>query len=531
VKKGDVSIVLHSHMPFIRHPEVVDSIEERWLFEAMAECYLPLIQVYDSLIKDRISFKITMSITPTLMNMLQDNYLNERFNEYISKALELSEKEIKKNKENKDLYELSCFYNQRFKEMIKIYNSYDKNIMNAFKKFAKLGVLDIITSSATHAFLPLLSLNPEAIKAQISIGVKSYIRTMGQAPKGIWLPECAYSKNIDEILKEFDIKFFISEDKAIINANPRPLYGTYKPIATENGICVFGRDMDSSTQVWSSVTGYPGDYSYREFYRDLGYDAPIEYINPYINKGGIRVDTGIKYYKITGKTDKKEYYNREEAMRKVKIHARHFAKERCKQIEKASIDIKDRPIIVTPYDTELYGHWWFEGPDFINEFIRVSSEEWTNYELTTPWKYLLENKYVQCSEPASSSWGENSDYSVWLSKSNHWIYRELHRAERNMIKLANTYKNPTEIERRALNQLARELLLAEASDWPFIIKNGTSVEYAVNRVNSHLERFNNLYDSITKALMDESYLINLEKIDNLFSDLDYRVYSNKYRIH
>ncbi|KOA20181.1 1,4-alpha-glucan branching enzyme [Clostridium homopropionicum DSM 5847] len=531
MKKGDVSIVLHSHMPFIRHPEVIDSIEERWLFEAMTECYLPLIQVYDSLIKDKINFKITMSITPTLMSMLQDNYLNKRFSEYIHNALELSEKEIKKNKENKDLYNLSCFYNERFKELINIYNNYDKNIINAFKKFVKIGVLEVITSSATHAFLPLLDLNREAIKAQISIGVKSYIKTMGQSPKGIWLPECAYSKNIDEILKEFGIKFFISEDKAIINANPRPLYGTYKPIATTNGICAFGRDMDSSKQVWSSVIGYPGDYSYREFYRDLGYDAPIEYIKPYINKGGIRIDTGIKYYKITGKTERKEYYNREEAMSKVKLHARHFAEERCKQIEKVNIDIKDKPIIVAPYDTELYGHWWFEGPDFIDEFIRVSSENWINYELTTPWKYLLQSKYVQNCEPAASSWGENSDYSVWLNKSNHWIYRDLHKAERNMIKLANTYQNPTEIERRILNQIARELLLAEASDWPFIIKNGTSVEYAVNRVNLHLERFNRLYDMITKDSIDESYLEKIEQIDNIFSDLDYRVYLSYNKTH
>lgn len=514
-------------MPFIRHPEVMDSLEERWLFEAISECYLPLIQVYDSLIRDNIDFKITMSITPTLMSMLQDEYLNKRFREYISKAIDLSQKEILRNKGNKHILELASFYYERLSHLYEIYKDYDCNLINAFKKFQKLGNLEIITCSATHAFLPLLSVNPETVRAQIAIGVETYIKAIGKEPRGIWLPECAYKEGLDDILKEFGLKFFIGENAAITNAHPRPLYGTYEPIATTKGVCVFGRDMESSSQVWSSVTGYPGDVDYREFYRDLGYDAPMDYIAPYINKGGIRIDTGIKYYRITGKTNKKDFYNREKAIEKVKIHARHFANERNKQIEKWRQVMNRKPIIVSPYDTELYGHWWFEGPDFINEFIRVSKEQWINYELVTPWDYLTMNSRLQCSKPAASSWGENRDYSVWLNKSNHWIYRELHDCARAMVRLANTYKEATEIEKRALNQAARELVLAEASDWPFIIKNGTTVEYAIKRINTHIERFNKLYNSIVKNSIDIHWLKEIEELDNIFPDVDYRIYSSR----
>src|SRR3712207_573186 len=155
----------------------------------------------------------------------------------------------------------------------------------------------------------------------------------------------------------------------------------------------------------------------------------MEYIAPYINRGGIRIDTGIKYYKITGKTDNKQYYNREMAMKKVRDHAGHFADGRNAQLEYAKEHMDVSPLIVCPYDTELYGHWWFEGPDFINEFIRMSAEDWTKYELTTPYDYIKENPIVQCSSPCPSTWGENSDYSVWLNPSNHWIYRKLHRSE------------------------------------------------------------------------------------------------------
>jgi 1,4-alpha-glucan branching enzyme len=524
MKKACVSIVLHSHMPFIRHPEIKDAMEERWLFEAMSECYIPLIEVYDNLIKDKIDFKITMSITPTLMFMLEDEYLNKRYTEYITKSIKLSQKEIIRSKNDKSLNELAQFYNERFNNLMKIYKSYQCNLMNAFKKFEKLGYLEIITCAATHGLLPLLMVNPETVKAQIATGVQSYIDCIGHGPKGIWLPECAYTYSLESILKEFGINYFISESKAILNASPKPKYGTYAPIAMPNGVCTFGRDMESSYQVWSDFMGYPGDFNYREFYKDIGYELPEDYLKPYMNEDGIRLDTGIKYYKITGKTDKKEYYNREAAMEKIKEHAKHFALSRHKQISSISDHMEQTPIIVCPYDTELFGHWWFEGPDFINEFIRVSSEEWTNYKLTTPSEYLLKYPMVQCCSPSPSSWGENSDFSVWINSSNHWIYRDVHQCAEDMIRLANTYSNPTELQKRALNQSARELMLAESSDWPFIIKNNTTVEYAVKRVNTHVERFNKLYEDITKNSIDIKYLSRLEEVDNVFTNINYNIY-------
>ncbi|MBI6873757.1 glycoside hydrolase family 57 protein [Clostridium aciditolerans] len=521
---GYVSMILHSHMPFIRHPEIEDSLEERWFFEAMSECYIPLIEVYDNLIKDNINFKITMSITPPLMAMLEDDYLQKRYLEYLKKSIELSEKEIIRTKNNKELNKLAYFYNERFNKLISIYKSYDYNLMNAFKKFDKSGNLEIITCSATHGLLPLLMVNPETVRAQLATGIQSYIDCIGHSPKGIWLPECAYTYSLDSMLKDFGIQYFITESTAILNASPKPRYGTFAPIATPNGVCAFGRDMESSHQVWSNFTGYPGDYYYREFYKDIGYELPMEYIKPYINKGGIRLDTGIKYYRITEKTDKKEYYNREAAMEKVREHGSHFASSRFNQINHISQNMKQPPIITCPYDTELFGHWWFEGPDFIDAFIRKSAEEWTNYELITPSQYLEKYPMVQCSNPCPSSWGENGDYSVWINKSNDWIYRDLHSCAEAMVRLADTYTNPNDLQKRALNQAARELMLAEASDWPFIIKNNTTVEYAVKRVNTHIERFDKLYDDITKNKLDSKYISHMEELDNIFKNINYEIY-------
>lgn len=522
--KGYVSMVLHSHMPFIRHPEYEEALEERWVFEAMTECYLPLIEIYDNLLKDNIKFRMTMSITPPLMTMLQDDYLKEQYLRFLNNSIELSEKELVRTKNNQQLNKLAKFYYDRFNNLLAIYKKYDCNLMNAFKKFDKLGVLEIITCSATHGLLPLLMINPETVKAQLITAVESYTECIGHKPKGIWLPECAYTYSLDSLLKEVGIKYFISESIATLNASPKPIYGTAAPISTPNGICTFSRDEESSKQVWSNFMGYPGDFSYREFYRDIGYELPMEYIAPYIHKDGIRLDTGLKYYKITGKSDYKEYYNREDAMATIRNQGSHFASCRSNQIEELSQYMNKPPIITCPYDTELFGHWWFEGPDFINEFIRKSAEDWTSYELITPSEYLEQNPIVQCASPCPSTWGENADFSVWLNPSNDWIYKDLHRAAELMIRLANTYTEPNELQKRALNQAARELMLAESSDWPFIIKNNTTVNYAIRRINSHIDRFNQLYDDITKNSIDMKRVSQFEELDNIFPNIDYTLY-------
>lgn len=522
--KGYVSIILHSHMPFVRHPDVEDALEERWLFEAMNESYLPLIMIFDDLLKESVKFKITMSISPTLMEMLEDEYINNRFMKYLTKSIELAEKEIKRTKDDKELNKMAKFYYERFNELLKTYIKYDSRLMNAFKKFDKLNVLEIITCSATHGLLPLLMINKETVKAQIATAVKSYTECIGHPPKGIWLPECAYTYYIDSIIKEYGLEYFIAENTAILNASPKPLYGTFSPIATQSGVSVFGRDIEASQQVWSNVVGYPADVNYREFYRDIGHELDMTYVAPYINQKGIRVDTGMKYYKITGNTEEKEVYNRKNAIDKVKEHARHFVKSRNTQIENVYKHMNVKPIITCPYDTELFGHWWFEGTNFIKEILKFEDEKGNKFKFITPSQYLEENPLVQCSMPTPSSWGENGDFSVWLNPSNDWIVRELHRCAESMIELAKSFQNPSRIQKRVLNQASRELMLAEASDWSFIINSNTSVLYATNRVKTHVGRFDRLYREIIYNSIDEEWLTQIEQIDNIFLDIDYSVY-------
>jgi 1,4-alpha-glucan branching enzyme len=526
MEKGYLALVLHSHLPFVRHPEHDQFLEEDWLYEAITETYIPLINVFDGLVDDGIDFRITMSLTPTLVSMLTDPLLQQRYLQHISKLIELAEKEIERTKHEPQFNPVARMYRDLFSNARFVFEEkYGLNLVTAFRKFQDLGRLEIITCAATHGFLPLME-NSRAVRAQILVAVEHHAKHFGQPPKGIWLPECGYYEGLDEILKEAGIRYFFTDSHGIFHATPRPKYGVYAPIYCRSGVAAFGRDIESSKQVWSSIEGYPGDYNYRDFYRDVGFDLPYDYVRPYLHPDGVRVNLGIKYYRITGASDHKEPYVRQWALERAAMHAGNFLFNREKQIEWLTGIFQDRkPIIVAPYDAELYGHWWFEGPDWINHLIRKTENDRKTVRLITPTEYLNENPRCQVATPSRSSWGYKGYAEVWLDGSNDWIYRHLHKAADRMIELAQAFPRAEGLLLRALKQAARELLLAQSSDWAFIMKTGSHVEYAVKRTKEHVFRFSKLYHDIKGNNVDEGWLGDIEYRDNVFPDIDYRVYA------
>lgn len=524
-EKGYLNIVLHAHLPYVRHPESDLYIEERWLFEAISETYLPLLINFQKLVDEKVDFRITMNITPPLITMLTDKLLQERYLRYLLERIRLAGKEIKRTKDNKQLNDLAKMYFYNFKEFYIVYKrKYNCNLVEAFKYFQDIGVLEIIACPATHGFLPLLNIVPSTARAQIAIGVEMYKKHFGRAPRGMWLSECAYIPELEKYLKEFGIKYVFLETHGIMFAKPKPLYGTLSPIISPNGIVAFGRDLESSKQVWSSICGYPGDPNYREFYKDIGYESDWEYIKPYVAKSGHRVDTGIKYHKITGKTEYKEYYNESNAKAVAELQADHFMYSRIKQIDYAASKMKNPPIVTCPYDAELYGHWWYEGPYWLYILFKKIYYNQSEFKLITPSEYLEKYPDIQESSPAISTWGAHGYSEVWLNQGNDYIYRHLNTAAERMQYLATAYQKPFPLQKRALNQCARELLLAQSSDWPFIITANTMVDYAHKRIRDHIGRFNALADMIDKNEINKVYLKDLEYKDLIFPDIDYKIY-------
>ena len=301
--------------------------------------------------------------------------------------------------------------------------------------------------------------------------------------------------------------------------------GTFAPVVSPDGIVAFGRDIETSRQVWSSINGYPGDFNYREFYRDIGYDAPYDYIKPYIAPNGVRVHTGIKYYRITAKTEQKDFYNPQWAKDSADKHAGHFLDSRTQQINDLSKFMGVPPIIVCPYDAELYGHWWYEGPYWLHVLFKKIYYDTSNFQLITPSEYIDNFPEMQVCTPCRSSWGARGYSEVWLNGTNDYVHRHLHVAADRMCELATLFPDEQDtLKRSALNQCVRELLLAESSDWLFILTNGTMVDYARKRIKDHIGRFTRLYYEIKDNKIDKEFLDSIMKKDMIFEDVDYMIY-------
>ena len=309
----------------MRHPEHEDFLEEDWLFEAITESYIPLLIVLQRLVHDGVAFKLTLSLTPTLCSMLRDPLLRARYLRYIDRATGLARQEIERNRDDEPLRELSQFYFDTFTECRRRFvEEWECDLVGAFGRLQDTGAIEIIASAATHGFLPLLQQSPEALRAQVLIGRDHYRETFGCEPRGFWLPECGYTPALDQILQEANIRWFIVDAHGLLFAKPRPRRAIFAPCYTP-GPAAFARDRESSRQVWSAQEGYPGDPAYRDFYRDVGFELPLDYLRPFLPSPATRKFTGLKYHRITGRERDKEIYRRDWAEKAVEIHANHFS--------------------------------------------------------------------------------------------------------------------------------------------------------------------------------------------------------------
>ena len=527
--RGYLSLVLHGHLPFVRHPEHEEFFEERWLFEAITECYVPLVRAFDRLLADGIPFRLALSLSPTLCAMLQDPLLQQRYLRHLEKLIELSTREMARTRNDPVFHPLARFYRDWLLDTARIFDArYGRDLVRAFRRFKEAGVLELFTTCATHGYLPLLKTHPQAVRAQVLVGQESFRHTFGESARGVWVPECAFYPGLEQVLEEAGFRYFLVDSHGILNASVRPHYGLFAPLACPNGVAAFGRDPESSRQVWSSHEGYPGDFDYREFYRDIGFDLDLDYLAPYILDGKTRIMTGLKYHRVTGKGEEpKQPYDPERARAKAARHAAHFVSCRVEQIKSRASQMDRPPMVVSPYDAELFGHWWFEGPQFIEFMIRQITFDQDVVELATPGDYLDRHPVLQKSTPSASSWGWQGYNECWLSGVNEWIYPHLHHAARVMTELATRFQGESagSLRDRLLRQAARSLLLAQSSDWPFIMKCGTAVEYANKRVRDQLARFHFLCEAAARNEVEERKLAALEQMDNLFPFLDFRLYA------
>lgn len=520
--KGSLILLLHAHLPYVRHPEHEYCIEENWLFEATIETYIPMLAMLERMVNDGISPKFTFSISPTLVEMLNDELLRKRFIRRLEDLISLSGAEVARTGKS-SFGPIASLYNKHFRSMLDLYTGrFGCDLVSGFRQLQDEGHIEIVATAATHAFLPAFEAHPGIIMDQVEIGIRSYVKNFGRAPSGFWLPECGYFSGLDFILKEAGIRYFFLESHGILLGKPRPPRGIFRPVSSPSGLRVFGRDTRSARQVWDAAEGFPGDPYYRDFYRDIGFDLPSPYIDSFLHTGDLKLFTGMKYYRITGASDSKLPYERARAIEKAIEHAGLFVESRTAQAAKF-IGFGFSPVIFSPFDAELFGHWWFEGIQWLDIMTRKLFNN-GSIRLATP---------SECNEeyPANgavalhpSSWGEGGYSSQWIGQKNHYIYRHLHKMAERMELLKRTgpkvSRRGDRLMQRIIIQARKELLLAESSDWPFLIEKDRSAGYAEKRIGSHIDNFDRLFSMSGGAEIDPAWLKGLEERNNIFPWLD-----------
>ncbi|NDJ62685.1 MAG: DUF1957 domain-containing protein [Chloroflexi bacterium] len=555
---GAFTFVLHSHLPYARLAGRWPHGEE-WIHEAAIETYIPLLAMLYDLKEEGVPYRLTIGITPVLAEQLADADILDHLDQYLQTRIEAATEdmalfEAEENQEH--LRYLAEWYKEEFERVKHTLDArFNRDIIGAFRKLQEDGFIEIITSAATHGYLPLLS-RDSSIEGQLKMGIRSYQRMFGRRPSAVWLPECAYRPGylseddekragIEYFLARNELKVFFSETHTITGGYPVGIaagdvigpYGairrryvvapleakipertatTFQPYFVNDtytwpaddhhsGVVVMGRNNRVGEQVWSAEHGYPGDYDYREFHRKAS-------------------TSGIQYWRITGRDVElgdKDYYHPDWADYKVDQHAEHFAHLIGDELRNYHETTGQFGIISANYDTELFGHWWFEGVTWLGKVLRHLASN-PEIQLTTSTSFISQSPPTEVLSLPESSWGAGGGHFVWNNSETSWMWKPIHLAELRMERLANEISAPSEAEALVLKQAARELLLLESSDWPFLVTTAQAREYAIQRFNQHLERFDTLCDGLEAKQPDVALAQELWERDKVFPDIDYR---------
>jgi 1,4-alpha-glucan branching enzyme len=521
-RRSYLALVLHAHLPFVRHPEHARHLEERWLYEALVECYLPLLDAFDRMAKTGATFALTMSVTPPLAAMLKDELLRRRFDEYLGRAEALAHREMGRLYGDARFAPIAAFYRDHFARMRAVWDKHGGDVVAGFVRHWDAGRLDLLTCSATHCYLPGMVPAREGIRPQLELGVRGFERIVGRTPTGAWLAECAYDPSFDSEIARAGIRFTIVDTHGLLHARPRPPFGPYAPVCSESGVAFFARDVESGKEVWSRDAGYPGDAYYRDFYRDIGFDLAEPDLMGEVAADGSRLMTGLKYFRITGRDAEKLPYQPGVAREKAMQHADDFVAKRVRQLKSLADTMTHPPIVVAPYDAELFGHWWFEGPIFLEAVYRKLADHAEGVEAITLREYLQRHPVCAQATPSASSWGAGGYGAVWVGREAAWIWRHVHHATRYTRWLVQNHRGAEGPAGRALDQALRELLLLQSSDWPFILKMGTASRYAEARLRVHAHRLRHLGHLVETGVIEGSDLAWLDDLctrDNFFQAL------------
>ena len=566
---GSFTFVLHSHLPYVlSHGKWPHGTE--WLCEAAAETYIPLLDALNRLVEKGISPKLTLGLTPVLCEMLADPGFVAELQSYLAAKEEEARQNTLHFKEcgEAEYARTGQFWIEWHQQIARSFNDrYHQDLIGAFRKLQDAGHIEIITSAATHGYLPLLG-NDNCVRAQIAVGVHTYKKHFGRAPRGMWLPECAYRpaydwrlpfddstvpatprRGLEEFLAEQSIDYFIVDTHLFSGGSTLGVYAERFPVlkqlfnhsrdqetpenphgtthraywvdtqnpAATGKVAALARHERTSMQVWSADHGYPGNGAYLDFHKK-------------------HFPGGLRYWRVTSQQadlGEKLPYQRSAIDEIIEAQATHFVDLICEGLQQYQKQSGERGFICCPYDTELFGHWWFEGVQWLETVLEKLATD-PRLTLSTGSEILRDYPPKAAIALPEGSWGEGGFHHVWLNENTEWTWKEIYKRESQMTQFAQKYfHTENELLRQILDQCARELLLMESSDWQFLISTIAAKDYAELRIANHIEAFDRLITLAEKVADGEilndgeqKYFYELQEQDRPFPDVSFECWNH-----
>ena len=487
---AQLALVLHAHLPYVRQPDQERALEEYWLHEAIADCYLPLLEVLTAAEARGGRLRLTLSLSPTLLTMLADPSLPARFLAYLDRRERLCAAE-RRRQTDPGRRALLDWYQQRIAAHREQFSGHlGGDLIAAWVRLHDAGRVELLTTAATHGLAPLLRDQPGAVPAQLRVGRAAFQALTGRVPTGLWLPECGYYPGLEREIAAAGFTYSLVEAHGLEQGQPPPAWGVQAPV-DGGGVAFFGRDPDSAAEVWSPTRGYPGHPDYREYFADLGLASAGADLTAFLPPGVAAGRTGLGYYRVTGGPGPKAPYEPARAARQAVTDARHFVRRRLAfAARRAGAAISRPPLTVAPYDAELFGHWWYEGPLFLAA-LGHELDACPDLEPVTLGQHLRDHGCVGNCRVAPSTWGEAGYNATWLRPETAWVHLQLRQAAEEFRELRLRYQAlpATSPSGRLLRQAARSLLLAQGSDWTFHLGRSGGSDFAQHQLQAQLARF------------------------------------------
>lgn len=521
-----LSLVLEAHLPYVKEFNREDDLsqdgEEGRLFHFISETLLPILEVLHRLDIDHVPFRLSLAISPILCHLLNDEHLRQKYLSYIDKQIEFGRQELERTADNSELNKLAQnYYNQILDRRITYTERYEKNLLKAINYYRQKGKVEVLATCATHAFLPFISHNCESLQAQMETPSSIYRRHFGGSPQGFWLPELGWTSAMESYLRDYNYSYTIVDSHGLLLADPLPVKGCFYPVKTPNGTIILARDLYALRDIEKiSDCGL-----YRNNDRDAGYELPSEIVSPFLSAEGGRSRTGYTYWT---RSNDQGIYNPQAASDRVIEQTREFLEKTITRLREASKYMDETPISLYADSLDNFGRFWHEGPQFIEALFRMASG-YRDIKFVCPSEFIFKQNLssFQVVSPEFSSSGTNGYAETWLDISNDWIYRHLFRAMERMTELAERFPDDTGLKERALNQAAREILLAQSSDWSSLLYKQDSTEFARNHAENSLRNFTTIYEALGSNYLSTEWLTKLERKNNIFPNINYRIFRRK----